>query len=291
MSSKNIILVAVNSVIFAVALFAFNRNALSSVYLWSENFDNANSSTSNTSAKPHKSALIHEISDLTLYSQFGWKLINNTHNHLVEGDGVDSSFAIRTDYVGYERGSKRVVVRHNIIPSDFYSLRFAVRFCKGFDFALGGKLHGLGPATPITGGKAVNPNGWSARLMFRKNGGLQTYIYHQNMKKKYGDVKIAKDYKFIPDRYYQLKMDVQLNNLLTGDNGTVTVFVDGQKVIFHNNIRFNSQSGDKGLISKVLFSTFHGGNSPEWSPRKSNGEYKTDCAYFDDFKLQNFEKL
>jgi hypothetical protein len=99
----------------------------------------------------------------SVLSVFGENLLNNSNNHLSVKEGVSETKAIKTDYVGYERGSKRVVVRHNIARSDFYSLSFAVRFCEGFDFVSGGKLHGLGSVKPITGGKLVTPNGWSAR--------------------------------------------------------------------------------------------------------------------------------
>lgn len=38
-------------------------------------------------------------------------------------------------------------------------------------------------------------------------------------------------------------------------------------------------------IQRLLFSTFHGGSSPDWAPRHSDGRYKTDCAYFDNIEL------
>jgi len=68
-------------------------------------------------------------------------------------------------------------------------LRYTVRFDEQFDFVKGGKLPGLcgGPKT-ITGGDMVNgEEGFSARVMWRKDGRGQAYVYHMHQPSKYGD--------------------------------------------------------------------------------------------------------
>jgi hypothetical protein len=39
-------------------------------------------------------------------------------------------------------------------------------FDQDWQWVLGGKLHGLGPEQPITGGNERLPTGWSARVTF-----------------------------------------------------------------------------------------------------------------------------
>ena len=67
-------------------------------------------------------------------------------------------------------------------------------------------------------------------------------------------------------------------------NGHVTVWVDDERLIEHTGLRFRDREGGS-QIQRLLFSTFHGGSSPDWAPRHSDGRYKTDCAYFDNIEL------
>lgn len=218
-------------------------------------------------------------------SPVGQAIVDHSLTHLVPGVGLEGSTALQVDYEGYERGSRRVVVSPRIEPATQSSLSFWVQFCDGFDFARGGKLHGLGPANPVAGGNTITPEGWSARLMFRGDGGLQTYIYHQDMAGRYGDTQRAEGFVFEPGRYYQVRMQVVLNTPASASNGSVTVWVDDQRLIEHAGLRFRDRESDASHIQRLLFSTFHGGSSPEWAPRRSNGSYKTDCALFDDISV------
>lgn len=212
----------------------------------------------------------------------GESIVSHPLTNLVDDVGVNGTAALRVDYVGYERGSKRVVVHPAIPPAPAYELTFAVKFCEGFDFARGGKLHGLGPDKPVTGGHSVHPEGWSARLMFRKDGTLTTYIYHQDQKGRFGDTRQARDFRFQPGRFYDVTMRVFLNDPVTEANGRVEVLVDGKRIINHKGLRFRSVDSQDSLISRLLFNTFHGGSNPTWAPREPTGAYKIDCAYFDD---------
>ncbi|WP_051690149.1 polysaccharide lyase [Halomonas alkaliantarctica] len=223
--------------------------------------------------------------DSVTFSPQGQAIVEHPHTYLASSQGVKNSTALRVDYEGYERGSRRVVVSPRIEPAQQYAFSFWVRFCDGFDFARGGKLHGLGPANPITGGNAITPEGWSARLMFRRDGGLQTYIYHQDMQGRFGDTYIANGFTFVPGQYHHVEMQVSLNEPATESNGRVTVSVDGERLIEHTGLRFRAETTEASQIQRLLFSTFHGGSSPEWAPRNEDGSYKTDCAYFDTIAL------
>lgn len=234
------------------------------------------------SGSPH--SYIETFDSLTL-SPAGQALVDHPLTRLVFQEGVGGSTALRVDYEGYERGSRRVVVSPHISPAQQYEFSFWVQFCEGFDFARGGKLHGVGPYTPVTGGHDITPKGWSARLMFRSDGGLQTYIYHQEMAGRFGDAQRADDFVFEPGRYHHVSMQVTLNDPATESNGSVVVSVDNKRLIEHSGLRFRAETSEQSQIQRLLFNTFHGGSSPEWAPRNADGSYKTDCAYFDTIAL------
>lgn len=216
----------------------------------------------------------------------GSAIVHNPLVMLVKGLGVGGSNAVQVTYQGYERGSKLVKVRSALPQMSMNcTLSFAVKFCEGFDFAKGGKLHGLGPRRSVTGGNPVTPQGWSVRMMFRPGGGLMTYVYHQDMRGKYGDSKRAPAFRFKPGQYYRIDMRVTLNEPASAANGNVEIWVDGQEIIKHTGLRFRALEGQDGMIQTLLFSTFHGGHSPEWAPRMADGTYKTDCAFFDNWEV------
>lgn len=203
---------------------------------------------------------------------------------LDRGTGPDKSNALKVYYNGYSQGSRRVLASERLPhPSSSAELEFDVKFCKGFDFVKGGKLHGLGPLKPITGGNKVTDTGWSARLMFTQGGGLMTYVYQQNMKGKYGDVKKADNFTFDTDVYYRIRMAVRLNSSPEKADGEVIVYVDGKKLITHDKIRFRNSLSAESEISTFLFNTFHGGHTKAWAPLENDGSYATECAYFDNF--------
>ncbi len=217
-------------------------------------------------------------------SPFGKALLNKKYVRLVKKAGVRGSDAIQITYQGYEEGSHRITATARLPqPGLRYNLSFAVKFCKNFDFVLGGKLHGFGPEQHVDGGNKINPSSWSARLMFERDGGLRSYVYHQDMKGKFGDSKKAENFRFQLNHYHQVQILLSLNTAANKADGKMITLVDGVEVIRHENIRFRGIINDQTLISKVMFNTFHGGASPDWAPRTKDKKYKAVCAYFDDF--------
>ncbi|EGM77988.1 hypothetical protein Rhein_1934 [Rheinheimera sp. A13L] len=217
-------------------------------------------------------------------SQFGQTLSKKRYAALVEHQGELGSKAMKVTYQGFEQGSYRVYAAANLPqPALQYKMSFAVKFCDNFDFVLGGKLHGLGPENPVTGGDKITAEGWSARLMFGPGGTLRTYVYHQDMKGKFGDIRVAEDFRFIPGLYHQVEMLVSLNSAPQLADGKMVVSVDGAEIIYHDKLRFRAKDTKASLINKMIFITFHGGATPDWAPRTVDGSYKAECAYFDNF--------
>lgn len=227
-------------------------------------------------------------------SDLAAQLLPHDHLSLALGAGTGSSVALRARYVGGPMGSERMVV--NVpLPASYVecTLNYDVRFARGFDFARGGKLHGLGPAQKVTGGRPIRPDGWSARVMFGEGGTAKTYTYHQDQQGKYGEGGTpARSFRFEPGQYYAVSLHVRVNDLGSEANdGFTRLYVDGQLVEARENVRFRGVGGEETAISQFLFSTFHGGHTPEWAPRDPKGDYATDYAYFDNIAIHSGEHI
>lgn len=218
-------------------------------------------------------------------------LLSDPRMTLAPGEGVGGGTALRAAYVGGPMGSERLV-KH--IPlgerGAEYTLTYDVKFEKDFQFVGGGKLHGLGPDRPVTGGDAIRPDGWSARVMWRTDGRPELYTYHQGMKDKYGDHGTpTRAYRFETQRWYAVSLHVRLNGAGDRPDGFVRLYIDGKLIEAHPNLRL--RGGEDAPISQLLFSTFHGGNDPGWAPKNADGSYATVHALFDNFAVWHGERV
>lgn len=147
-------------------------------------------------------------------------------------------------------------------------LRYEVRFDEQFDFVKGGKLPGLcgGPKT-ITGGDAVNGmEGFSARVMWRKDGRGQAYVYHMHQPSKYGDeFDFPEDFRFVPGRATAIRMQVTMNDA-GKKNGTLRVWADEKLVVEKTTLQW--RRGSTYGVDSILFNTFHGGSDASWGPSR-----------------------
>lgn len=164
-----------------------------------------------------------------------------------------------------------------IPKSNDYTLEYDIKFAKGFDFALGGKLPGLtSGGNKYTGGiHPDNGEGWSARYMWIEKGEIIIYFYHMDMKHKWGDT-VKMNVTFKTGKWYTIKQRIKLND---GDkfNGIMEVWVNDKKVINDTEVRY--RIAPLGEIDTFYFSTFHGGNTADWAPK--NDSY----IYYDNFKV------
>lgn len=255
--------------IFYLNLYTFQELSFAKgPFVLFENFDG-----------PHQSTLLKQLT-------------RNKHVSLVSSEGVNGSKAIKVLYEGFDQGSKRVVVDYTLPKSDLeYTLNYDVKFCEDFDFVLGGKLHGLGPGKPAGGGQTFSGDQWSARVLFKAGGKIQTYTYHQDQKGKYGEGERVTNFSFDKNKYYAISLHVRVNDPISSKNGYSKVYVNGELVAKQENIRFRSIDGKNSLINKFLFHTFHGGNTSAYAPREPNGKYKTVCAYFDNIAVYPWERI
>ena len=204
----------------------------------------------------------------------------------VEGAGVNGSAGLKASYVGYSRGSERIVVEYPFgEKGTSYTLCYDVKFDEDFQFVRGGKIMGLGPEEKITGGNKVTPGGWSARSNFAAEGGVHTYVYSQNKTGKWGESQHSENPVFEKGRYHKVTLQVRLNDPPSEANGTARIYVDGRLQVDHSNIQFRRIEGEGTLISSVLFETFHGGNTESYAPRAATGSFTTVYAYFDNIEV------
>ncbi|MBK1856255.1 hypothetical protein JO972_14895 [Verrucomicrobiaceae bacterium 5K15] len=214
------------------------------------------------------------------------KLLKKSQVSLAKSAGPDGSDAIRVAYIPYARGSERITTNFPLSRKvTAATLSFDVCFENGFDFAKGGKLHGLGPVKPVTGGQPRKPNQWSARLMFRKGGAASTYIYDQHPTATYGIGERSPAPVFRPGRWHHVDLQVSLNHGAKA-NGLVHLFIDGKKVASSQNLRIRGLENDATLIHCFMFCTFHGGHTEAWSPRDTDGQPATVHALFDNIVVR-----
>tara|TARA_Y100000034_G_C6876997_1_gene401255 strand:+ start:354 stop:911 length:558 start_codon:yes stop_codon:yes gene_type:complete len=161
-------------------------------------------------------------------------------------------------------------------------VQYKVKFKKGFDFKLGGKLPGLCGRTNPAGG-VDSSKGFSARLMWRENGLIEQYVYYPNRSCTWGrdlfwydlNSKKMELLKFKPGKWHTVKTKIKMNEFKWRGNGYITSWFDG-KLALHQDIKLRAKGENYG-IDNFNFSTIFGGNDKIWAPSKN--EY----IYFDDF--------
>lgn len=157
-------------------------------------------------------------------------------------------------------------------------LHYRVRFQEDFEFAKGGKLPGLYAGDAPSGGEKVSgKDGWSIRLMWRKDGEGELYEYIYNKKGKYGLSVGRGTFTFPRGRWVDIDLEVVVND--PGErNGQARLWVDGRPVVEQRDIVYSTED-DGPLEGGLMFSTFFGGSSESWaSPKDQHVD-------FSDFRL------
>jgi len=184
---------------------------------------------------------------------------------------------VRVAYEPDSRGSPRVTRNVTIPPASEYTLSYRLQFEKGFQFVKGGKLPGLGPQDPTTGCADTVPDGWSSRLMWRREGRAVIYLYHQEREERCGD-DVEGDGQFSVGVWHDVALHVRVNTPGEHD-GFAELFLDGVSVSRREGVLFRSSAGEATEIGSLMFHTFFGGSDSSWSPSQ------TVFARYDDFAV------
>lgn len=167
-------------------------------------------------------------------------------------------------------------------------VEYKVLFPIGFDFMKGGKLPGLcGGTSPGGGKKSDGSDGFSARIMWRERGEIFQYMYWMERapEKKWGDDLPWRDLDsndqkplcFIPGQWHTLRTEISMNHPGEKD-GQITSWLDGKFALSQKGA-FRATGASFGIDS-FNFTTFFGGNTPEWAPTKD------ETVYFSDFHIE-----
>ncbi len=186
---------------------------------------------------------------------------------------------IKVNYVHSSEGSLRVGEVFVLPCIGAYSeLSFDVFFPDDFDWGKGGKLHGLSGSEPVTGG-SQSKSGWSARVSFYEGGRCALYFYEPQRGMVFGSA-VKSDYDcFEHSRWHHVSLKVRL---LGGGRDEIILSVD-DVVVEATNLRLVDHLSESLFISKFLFSTFHGGNNPSYTPCCPDEAYET--VYFKNFEV------
>ncbi len=156
------------------------------------------------------------------------------------------------------------------------ALEYSIKFAPNFEFVKGGKLPGLCSDACLTGGEEVNNNGFSTRLMWRKDGDVEVYGYLPKDQSQLPNTIANPDkglsigrgrYRFNANRWYTIIQRITLNEV-NKNNGQLVLHIRDDKgkmtkVMEYNNIKFVENSVNK--IDKIVLSSFFGGNDESWA--------------------------
>lgn len=209
-------------------------------------------------------------------------LIQDDINYLSPGNG---NAHVRVAYVPTKKGSARVVTNiHLKKPAHRAQLSYKVKFAEAFEFVRSGKLHGLGGGELTTGCREQTKSGWSVRVAWLKGGVPVLYVYDQNRINRCGTVYHNRTgVAFEPGKWHTVMLDITLNRNAQSKDGSAVLMVDGIELIRIEGLQLTGTNDV--LIDTFMFNTFHGGNTPAWSPSR------TVFAEFDDFEVIEVSEL
>lgn len=150
-------------------------------------------------------------------------------------------------------------------------LEYRLLFETDFQFVKGGKLPGLcgGPRTISGGMECSGYDGWSVRVMWRREGRGAAYVYHAAKTNDYGEsIPFPEEYRFPVGQPVMVRLRVDMNapghrngrlRVWASDRrGRVLLVVDRRDLLFTKDLSIG--------VDSVLFETFHGGADASWAP-------------------------
>lgn len=146
------------------------------------------------------------------------------------------------------------------------TISYDVKFASDFDFVKEGKLPGLCSKDDVSGGiKPTGKNGFSVRVIWRKDGQPAAYVYHMNQEGKYGDIFYGQNARFQRDIWQKIKLVVSINDI-DQHNGKIQAYLNEQ--LFFERSDFVFRTTKSIQIERLMFETFFGGDDITWAPKK-----------------------
>lgn len=227
---------------------------------------------------PQKPKVINDKIFKDAYPMLGWSQLYSRVSKIFVHDRHALAVSYPKGSVGPSQGGAQFLV--TLPEQEEYTLTYSVQFKQDFDFRLGGKLPGLtsGGAKWTGGTRPLNGEGWSARLMWRKEGLVELYLYYIDMQGQWGESITFGGYYFEPGKWYEITQRIKVNS--PGEqNAVIQIWINDELVL--NKQQFRLRVTETGMIDSLFFSTFHGGNQPEWGPLTDS------TAFFGDFRVMH----
>jgi hypothetical protein len=158
-----------------------------------------------------------------------------------------------------------------LTPRDSLHLRYYVRFADDFPFVKGGKLPGLFGGKARAGGQIPDgANGFSTRLMWRRNGDGEVYTYLPTSVER-GTSLGRGNWRFRKGKWNLVEQAVTLNTP-GKSNGSIRLWINEQLVVEDLSLTFRTTP--ELQIEGILFSTFFGGSDLSWAtPRATHVDF------------------
>ncbi len=167
-------------------------------------------------------------------------------------------------------------------------LTYRFKFEAGFEWGLTGKMPGFiygksGTVASGGDGPEIGDKGSSVRLIWNEEGKLNFYIYHHQMKEKYGE-NLGTDF-FGPVEsgvWHELTMRLVTNDL-GAKNGICQVWLDGELKASIKDLELRIPRSPR-YIEAIALSTFMGGADDRFAAPKDQ------AMYMDDFYVWNYNE-
>ena len=175
---------------------------------------------------------------------------------------------------GYLEGGKYLPANHGWYWTSSLSthykelyISYDIRFKPGFEWVIGGKMPFGMSGGPISSGALPTINsGWTVRTMWKENGRLVFYVYHQDQTIQFGSSYGWGNFSFTSGKWYNITMRVVLNTFKDGvaaNNGILEGFIDGKLLFQKRDFQFRAVESIE--IDNLIMSAFFGGGTAEWA--------------------------
>ncbi len=271
-----LVLTLTTALVFSSVAHSKERNELSFYWLWHQIFGHNTEAMCVSIPKiyaPFDTVSLNKIREWNESIQY----VINSQN-LSVADGPNGSSVLRQRFVPSGSGSERVIAAFEVEPRDTYELRQSIFFENDFHWGINaqsGKFgYGIAGGSAPTGG-SLDLNGFSARLAWYGRGdgtvsaALYVYSADRTQNRPYGDKFEIPDFSIPKGEWFDVAVRVKVNSAVEKNDGSFSVWINDELKLEKTNIQWQSQAGSDGQnpsIDRLLFSSFHGGNSNAWSP-------------------------
>jgi len=202
--------------------------------------------------------------------------------------------------ITYPKGVKLkgAKMRLKIPPAHSYTLIYKIRYDASFEKGLHGKQLGLMGGAAYTGGTGeqarTNGNGWSVRLSFDAEEDRirnRLYVYHVGMTGKYGASLRSQggtSYSFPKNQWQTVALRVTMQTDVFQSDGRIEVWLNGEKKMDVDGIRFVSKEEGR-KVDSITLSTFTGGGG--MTPTRDNFVYIDDLFWDQKAKTYPGDKI